>query len=48
MIKTYGAETDDLLGMMVDIWNDHPDEYFSELKESNEYKALIEKRESGE
>lgn len=46
--KTYGTETDDLVGWMVDRWNEHPDEYFSELKESKEYKALFEKWESRE
>ena len=46
IVKSYGTETDDLVGWMVDIWNEYPDEAFSKLKESKEYKELIEMRKS--
>ena len=46
--KSYGTGTDDLVGWMIDRWSEHPDEYFSKLKESKEYKALLEIQKSRE
>jgi len=39
--ETY--QTDDLVGMIVKMWNDHPSEAFSKLIESEEYRELFDK-----
>ncbi len=39
--ETY--QTDDLVGMILKMWNDHPSEAFSKLRESEEYRELFDK-----
>lgn len=39
--ETY--QTDDLVGMIVKMWNDHPSEAFSKLRENEEYRELFDK-----